>query len=337
MSLALWHWHIEVSSKCTLHCPRCARTEVPETLINTELDLDFFKSNFTPEFVSKHVEKITFCGDDGDPIYAHDFIPIIRYLKSFKDISIVIVTNGSYKKEEWWIDLASALTDVDHVHFSLDGYDQFSNEQYRKNSNFESIILGVKTLRKNSNCYMTWDCIGFKFNELKIDYMKNMAKELGFDQFQLTLSTKFGSKYSHYGNDDTLEPTDKNLISSSHRFERKIYNLSGRQLKEPYLKTNHKLFERVLEIDNIKPICHVGNKGLYINSRGDFYPCCWVANRYNHNQHWLKLSKKYNLKNNNLSTVISDDFWNSDFTKDSYECSTKCASKYVDKNYATEW
>lgn len=337
MSLALWHWHIEVSSKCTLHCPRCARTEVPESLINTELDLEFFKNNFTPEFIKQHVEKITFCGDDGDPIYAHDLIPIIQYFKTNKNISIVIVTNGSYKKESWWLELAKSLNENDHIHFSLDGYDQYSNEQYRKNSDFESIILGIKTLRNNSNCFMTWDCIGFKFNEHKIDYMKNMAKELGFDQFQLTLSTKFGSKYDHYGNDDTLEPNNKDLISSSHRFERKIYNLSGRTLIEQYLKTNNELFEKVKDIDNIKPICHIGNKGLFINSQGDFYPCCWVANRYSHNKHWSSLGKKYNLKKTNLSTVVADSFWNSDFTKNSYECSTKCQSKYVDKIYATEW
>ena len=93
--LATWHWHIEISSKCTLKCPRCARQEVPDTLINTELDLDFFKKNFTKEFVLSNVEKITFCGDDGDPIYAHDLIPVIKYLKDIKPIEIVIITNDN--------------------------------------------------------------------------------------------------------------------------------------------------------------------------------------------------------------------------------------------------
>jgi len=49
--LATWHFHIEISSKCTLRCPRCARQEVPDGLVNTELDLEFFKRNFTPEFL----------------------------------------------------------------------------------------------------------------------------------------------------------------------------------------------------------------------------------------------------------------------------------------------
>lgn len=337
MSLALWHWHIEVSSKCTLRCPRCARSEVPDSLINTELDLNFFKKNFTPEFIQQHVEKITFCGDDGDPIYAHEFVDIIKYIKSHKDVAIVIVTNGSYKKEDWWIDLASVLTVNDHIHFSLDGHDQSSNEQYRINSDWESIMLGVSTLRKNSPCYMTWDMIGFKFNETNIELMKHMAKNLGFDQFQLTRSTKFGSKYSHYGTDDVLEPNRKDLISSSHRFERRLWNLSGRQLEQKYTKINEQLFNSVQTIDDIKPICHIGNKGSFINSQGEFYPCCWVANRYSHNTRWKELGVKYNLHNTPLIDVVTDNFWKSDFIKDSYECSTKCQACVVDKNYATEW
>ena len=32
MNIALDHWHIEVSSICTLKCPRCTRTEVPKTM-----------------------------------------------------------------------------------------------------------------------------------------------------------------------------------------------------------------------------------------------------------------------------------------------------------------
>ena len=51
MKLATWHWHIEISSKCTLKCSRCAREEVPDTLVNTELRLDFFEKNFTADYL----------------------------------------------------------------------------------------------------------------------------------------------------------------------------------------------------------------------------------------------------------------------------------------------
>lgn len=334
--LALWHWHIEISSKCTLRCPRCARQEVPDTLINTELDLEFFKKNFTPEFVQKHVEKVTFCGDDGDPIYAHDFIKVVEYLKSIKPVSIVIITNGSYKTEGWWQDLAVNLDENDQVHFSLDGWDQESNNKYRINCNWDSIMTGARVLISRSKAFTSWDAIAFKFNEHKLDFMLEKAKRIGFDQFQLTKSTKFGKIYSNYGTNDELQPVD-NLISSSHRFERTITNLSGREVKEPWLETNIKLYKSVRDIGNTKPMCHIGNKGLYINSRGEFYPCCWVANRYGHNSKWTELGKTYNLHNVNLADVVGLSYWNGEFANESFECETKCASERVTKNYATEW
>ena len=97
MNLALDHWHIEVSSVCTLQCPRCTRAEVPETLLNRNLNLKFFQEQIGKEWITK-IRKITFCGDDGDPIYAKQFIEIVEWIKTVNpDIQILIITNGSYK------------------------------------------------------------------------------------------------------------------------------------------------------------------------------------------------------------------------------------------------
>jgi MoaA/NifB/PqqE/SkfB family radical SAM enzyme len=101
------------------------------------------------------------------------------------------------------------LTEQDTVHFSIDGYDNDSNNLYRVNSDFNSIVTGVKALRDNSNCRLVWAAIAFKFNEDRIDHMKNLALSLGMDAFQLTKSTKFGTIYPGYGKDDPLEPSEK--------------------------------------------------------------------------------------------------------------------------------
>lgn len=278
--LATWHWHIEISSKCTLKCPRCARQEVPGTLVNTELKLDFFKRNFTPEFILGNVEKITFCGDDGDPIYSHDLIPVIQYIKSVKPVEIVIVTNGSYKTEKWWESLANSLSESDTVHFSIDGYDNASNNLYRVNSDYTSIMLGVNTLRKHSKCIMIWDVIAFNFNESHMYKIGRLAARHGFDAVQLTKSTKFGAKYPSYGTNDTLQPAP-DLISTTHRFERELINISGRKIYTTH-PINITLLEKAPKA-GVTPLCEIGHKGLFINSQGLLFPCCWVANRYNHN------------------------------------------------------
>ena len=337
MSLATWHFHIEISSKCTLRCPRCARQEVPDSLINTELDLAFFKRNFTEDFVLKHVEKITFCGDDGDPIYAHDLVDVIRYIKSIKLVEIVIVTNGSHKKTDWWTELGSVLTAQDTVHFSIDGYDNASNNLYRVNSDFVSITQGIETLRSVSACRLIWAAIAFRFNEDQLSYMQSLARKLGMDVFQLTRSTKFGSVYPSYGVDDPLEPSAKH-VSTSHRFERDTVTLSTRTFDRTVSATNIKLYQSVQEANGVKPLCEIGNKGLYIDAQGRLFPCCWVANRYGHNSEWEVIATKFDLNYRDLSDAVADKFWDTTLRRFVWqECQTKCNSARVDEKYATEW
>ena len=335
-SLATWHWHVEISSKCTLRCPRCARQEVPDSLVNTELDFDFFQRNFKPDFIKQHVRKITFCGDDGDPIYAHDLIPVIAYFKSIKsDIEIVIVTNGSYKSEFWWQSLAVQLGRDDSVHFSIDGWDNNSNNQYRVNSDWSSIIEGVKTLRSHSRCQIIWAAIAFRFNQKYIQRMKAMALNLGFDRFQLTKSTKFGSVYPHYGDKDILEPM-QDLVSQSYRFEREVNDFTGKNTA--VWPINFEKHASVVETNGVKPLCAIGNKGLYISAQGHLFPCCWVANRYDHNAEWQELGKKFDLKQRSVEDVLKDPFWQTDFQTYRWsECQTKCVSERVTLDYATEW
>lgn len=335
--LASWHFHIEVSSKCTLRCPRCARQEVPAGLVNTELNLEFFKRNFTPEFVLANVEKITFCGDDGDPIYAHDLIDIIRYLKSIKPVEIVIITNGSHKKLTWWSKLGQQLTEHDSVHFSIDGYDNASNNLYRVNSDYDSIIAGLQTLRAASACQIVWAAIAFKFNEDHLDFMQDFARKLGVDRFQLTKSTKFGSIYPSYGSADPLQPSVK-FVSSTHRFEREVTALTDSGSWQQIPLTNLKLFHQTQSHNGVTPLCEIGNKGLYIDARGRLFPCCWVANRYNHNSEWQQIANNFNLHNKTLEQVLADNFWNSEFRAFGWqECQTKCRSSLVDEKYATTW
>ena len=335
--LATWHFHIEISSKCTLRCPRCARQEVPESLVNTELDLKFFKRNFTPEFVQANVEKITFCGDDGDPVYAHDLIPVIQYLKDIKPVEIVIITNGSHKKLLWWHELGQLLDHNDSVHFSIDGYDNASNNLYRVNSDWDSIITGLQTLRAASTCKIIWAAIAFKFNEDHLVHLQKFAKQLGVDRFQLTKSTKFGSVYPSYGTDDPLQPSVK-FVSSSHRFERDSVALTDAGSWQTISPTNKRLFNQTKSRNGVTPLCEIGNKGLYINAQGRLFPCCWVANRYNHNSDWQQIAENFNLNTKTITDVLADDFWTTEFQSFKWqECQTKCRSSLVDEKYACLW
>ena len=332
----LEHWHIELCSKCSLKCPRCSRQEVPEGLINRDLSLQWFKNNFTGRLLTD-VRKLTFCGDDGDPIYAKDFLKILAWFrKNNNKVQFVIVTNGSYKTNKWWEALASILNEKDHIHFSLDGWDQESNNIYRVNCNWDSIMTGIKALRQ-SKAYKTWAAIAFKFNEGKIFHMQEMAKKLSFDSFQLTLSTKFGKNYSAYPKDDPLQPSDQYVATG--RFTRTHKNLSGKQWHDNCLDIFTKRFyNEDTEYQSIVPLCMIGNKGLYINAEGKFNPCCWTGLRYAHNKNVFN----YINFNKTLTEVLDDPLWKKLFIDQAFgegpkECAEKCSAKKWNLEHATSW
>lgn len=167
--------------------------------------------------------------------------------------------------------------------------------------------------------------------------MENLARQLDMDAFQLTLSTKFGKLYPTYGIGDPLQPSER-YISSSHRFERDVTLLSSRGLRNTVSETNIRLYNLVKESNGVKPLCEIGNKGLYIDARGRLFPCCWVANRYSHNTKWQQLAEQFNLHNRTLAKVITDNFWKTKFkTFEWQECQTKCTTTRVNEKYATEW
>ena len=123
-----------------LKCPRCPRTELNLDSLNQEITLADFKSGFPIDTISK-IETFLFCGDIGDPIYATDFLKIIEYIKKNSQSRVRIVTNGSYKKTDWWQQLGSLLDHNDQVTFSVDGWNNESNNKYRVNSDFDSVCL----------------------------------------------------------------------------------------------------------------------------------------------------------------------------------------------------
>lgn len=327
----LEHWHIEISGKCTLKCPRCTRQEIPG-YVNKELSLQWFKDNF---IFAKQVNKITFCGDDGDPIYAKDLLQVIEWLKQENpNIQLVIITNGSYKTEAWWAKLDTLLDENDNVHFSIDGWDQNSNAIYRINCNWDSIVKGIGQL---SRPYKTWAAIAFKFNESRIDHMETLATELGFDCFQLTLSTKFRKNYDAYPEDDPLQPSDKYIATG--RFTRTHKRLTDRRWKDSTLDIFMKRFrETDTTNQSVLPLCMIGNKGLYINAEGKFNPCCWTALRYQHNENLFE----YIDFNRRLPEVLDDPLWKKfqidlAFNEGPQECFKKCSAAKWNVQHATDW
>lgn len=356
----LYHWHFEVSGKCTLKCPRCPRNDTESVpWLNKELDLDFFKSVLTPELLKTQVQRITMCGDIGDPIYASEYIDIVRYIKTQNPkIHVYTITNGSYRKPQWWREFASVSNEYDTINFSVDGYDNDSNNLYRIGSDWDSIMQGMNIMCKESTAHVYWAAILFAFNQDHLDQIKQQAKAMGCDGIQLTYSTKFGSKYgkAYGGENDLLEPRPE-FISNSHRYERHFISLTDRQQHNKfYLEHNQKQYIKIKQEHNqfITPMCSIGNRGLYVSADGVLHPCSWVSYPYDSistDRKTIKFQDSFHqiyrpqlsLRTRGLEQVLNDPIWAKLFStfdnqsKAWVECEQKCSCNLVDQNYAVGW
>jgi MoaA/NifB/PqqE/SkfB family radical SAM enzyme len=329
--------------------------------LQKDISLELFQKVFSEDMLKTQVKRITMCGDVGDPIYCRDFLKICSYIKQVNsNIHIYTITNGSYKNQDWWTELGKILNERDTVAFSIDGYDNASNNLYRVNSNWESIITGVTTLTAMRRAHVTWATIVFAFNQDHLEHIEDLARSLNCDSLQITKSIKFGSRFESYMTDnnfDALEPRPEH-VSQSGRYERYSVQLSNRLIDNTdYLETNQVLWQRTVEEYKNKyviPLCLIGNRGLYLNAAGQLYPCSWVAaphlgrhspvtgkNLKLEDSLFRKYEHLFDTHNRTLEEIINDPVWEKLFQswnkrENSFiECEEKCISNQVEKsNYS---
>ncbi len=293
--------HVELSSKCTLKCPRCPRTELHPDNLNKELSFEDFKNAFAE--VLPDVKKFLFCGDVGDPIYCTDLIKIVKYIKQNSSAQIRLVTNGSYKKAEWWLELGQHLTEEDVVTFSIDGWDHDRNIKYRVNSDWDSIMLGIKTLCENSVCKLKWSAICFSFNESMMNRMAEIAQQMGVDEFQYVYSSKFDGRYLVNGV-DPMKPKYK--FSTTGQYG--TYSITTRRkIRPPDIKIypdNHEWAR-----------CVRCEKEMFISVDGLVFPCPWFNSGYQENDFVQKYKDRLNIKTRSLKDILADDMWDEFVTR----------------------
>lgn len=258
---------IELTSRCILSCAACPRTTFTEKFNRPfpKMDLDNAAlAAFLDCESGRAVEEFQVQGNHGDFIYYPELFEFIDYWRATKRFTFY--TNGSSRNREWWEQFASRLTDKDTVFFSIDGIDA-TNTEYRVNSNWESILIGLDVVTK-SPARVVWKTILFKTNQNQTNEISELAKSLGADEFVLEISHRFG-------NDEKFKP-DKFIDLKSEKQA------------------------------SIIPKCK-NYKKLYISADGLISPCCWVStfNTLHQTEFW-KQRAVWTIKNTTLDKFIQD-------------------------------
>jgi MoaA/NifB/PqqE/SkfB family radical SAM enzyme len=270
-------FHIELTNKCYLKCPRCARTTFIEKFgskryTNHDLNFDHFKSFFDIDISNK---KFNFVGNYGDPIYHPNVFQFIKFIKDYNS-SLKLVTNGSYKTKKWWKELISILDYNDSVTFSIDGIPE-NFTQYRKNADWETIKNGLEVIG-NSNVNSEWSYIPFSYNINTIDEARKLSNSFGIKKFNVSPSNRWED------DNDWLKP-EKNYLN-----------------KETEKKIEWKFKNKNIEID---PKCVNGTQH-YISAEGYYMPCCFVGDwRFYYKSEFYKNKQKYDISKTTMSEIIN--------------------------------
>lgn len=177
---------IEPTNCCNLSCPLCLTTS--ETMSRPRNILPY--ETFT-QFIDEAGDYLLLIvlWNWGEPFLNPRIIDMIRYAKA-KNIVVHTSTNGNVifgkEKAEMLID-----SGLDSIVFAIDGACQETYSMYRKGGNLESVISNVKTIvsskerKKSRTPRLIMRTVVMKHNEMEINTLRDLAKELKFDFFTL--------------------------------------------------------------------------------------------------------------------------------------------------------
>jgi len=202
--------HIEPTTRCTLSCPHCPRTQHSDLLTIRDCDIDVMVRTCAG------FDHIHLCGNHGDPIYHPQFHELLARLRQQKsDVTFSMHTNGAFRSMEWWKTTATLFNRHDSVAFSIDGLPQ-NYDTYRVNSRWDSVLEAITTLRSNSpHLKMLWKWIVFRYNQDDIEAGMALAKDLGFDKFLMRCAFERGGANHPLYSTRTLQETAERLRAKS--------------------------------------------------------------------------------------------------------------------------
>lgn len=279
---------VEITNRCQASCPMCLRNihgGVENPLLKlTDWTSDDFKKKFTKE-VLMQITTIDFCGVFGDPIMNGDLIDMCEYVaRTNANVSISIHTNGSARSKAWWTKLAIVLPKNHKVVFALDGLDD-THSLYRIGTNFDTIIDNARAFILAGGT-ADWVFIKFKHNEHQVEQAEQYSKLLGFRNFIVKQSKRFGDKFP--------------VLDREGKVTHYIEQFTNSNIK-PVRFVDIKDYKSWPKAISCAPF---EEKEAYIDAHGHLLPCCLIGS-FLYANYDLELYEKYGLLNEDSITSIA--------------------------------
>lgn len=289
---------LSLTTRCTANCKFCLRTTLKKYYNFYEtIDMDI---EIAKKIMDYPFDRIIVCANRGEALLHPNIDEILQYGKD-QGRGIDFITNGFYKSESWWRNLAkNVFTPRDTVSFPLDGIGNEIHQKHR-GTDFYIVLRNMEAF-KNSGGNAFWKFIRFKHNQHQIQIAKDLARELGFPIYFMN---------SHTYTDGLEEPTDN---------EAKVW-------------TSENIMEEKYSEDEF---LHCKSNVRYASCKGILFPCCFIANVFSNRPYREKHPEKelvelyetekhlLDLRTNEIEDIGKTKFFKECFEHKTFLCQKDC-------------
>jgi MoaA/NifB/PqqE/SkfB family radical SAM enzyme len=262
---------IELSSVCNSLCLGCVRTDptfnkskdfIPK---DQYLDIECLLSIFETK-KGKQIKRVEFCGNIDEPLAHPHFLDLLQRLNRVDPELIVhIHTNGSIRNKGYHESLAQIIkgfAPISSIRYGIDGLSG-THEIYRQNTSFQKSFENM-VAACSTGARVIWQYLVFPWNMHQVEEAKVLAKEVGCKEIWFRPDRSEATRLGYEKIQKiklSPEMVGNGAAASSPSFE-------------PIPGEGH-------EID-CKFITD-GESTLFINWRGEVWPCCFHANVFYEN------------------------------------------------------
>ena len=195
--------NLDISNKCTLECPYCARRRFE----NKKYVPGNHMSNHDWKLYLSKFDTFIFCGQLSDPIMHPNFPNMLEDIERENKLASIHVA-ASHKPNKFYERCFLSSKNSTWV-FGIDGLPSDSHK-YRKNQDGEK-LFDIMLMAKRIVKKVVWQYIIFKYNENDIDEAKKLAEEHDVE-IRFLISSRFGS------NEDYYKPSESFFIKRDDEF-----------------------------------------------------------------------------------------------------------------------
>ena len=192
---------VSFTTYCNANCPLCQRTDrttgkKKDSVPLWHYDIDKFKQ-LCDQLDDTDINSIHFCGDYGDPMMHPHIEDAIDYVVLQKKKLVQVDTNGGIRDKEWYRKIAQKYEGNLYINFSIDGFDQATNNIYRVDVDFEKAKENCTTFALANpwpgNC--NWQMLIFNHNYHQIDDVAEHCEKNGI-RFDFKLNKRHWHRYT---------------------------------------------------------------------------------------------------------------------------------------------